>query len=273
MFGTILSTMGNLISSTVNNSRNSALQEKQWEREDSAHQREVADLQAAGLSPLASLNGLTSSTTVAPQMAPQFDMNGVDDFFRQQREIDATASENQKNREAAHNDLVMSLEAKSADLQREIAATADEKERDRLLEIDKFNALQKLAYDDSRSAESTEWQNGVRQQVMALSNGNSSAFRVCDSFEQWKKEYPSWLEMYNNFLNGEGLKASSETSTGASLDAGAGPIASLGGSVNKSYSNAYSNKEFARFFAENPMPFPPNTSSYSSDSSKYQIRK
>lgn len=49
--------IGNLISQGVTNYKNRQFQEQQNEitrnREDTAHQREVADLQAAGLSPLA----------------------------------------------------------------------------------------------------------------------------------------------------------------------------------------------------------------------------
>lgn len=59
----------------------------QWERDDNAYQRQVADLQAAGLSPLAATGGAPNSQPVdtpnlqaaqqfpAHQIAPQFDMN------------------------------------------------------------------------------------------------------------------------------------------------------------------------------------------------------
>lgn len=58
---------------------NYAMTQAQWERDDSAHQREVADLEKAGLSPLASLGGLSTSqplgASVSPIQyhAPQFD--------------------------------------------------------------------------------------------------------------------------------------------------------------------------------------------------------
>lgn len=52
----------------------------QWERDDNAHQREVADLKAAGLSPLAATGGAGVSQALgAPNpiamQAPQLDTN------------------------------------------------------------------------------------------------------------------------------------------------------------------------------------------------------
>lgn len=56
--------------------------QEQWERDDSAHQREVADLEKAGLSPLANTTGsqVTSAnmpTNPLAYQAPQFDLNGL----------------------------------------------------------------------------------------------------------------------------------------------------------------------------------------------------
>lgn len=53
-----------------------------WERDDNAHQREVADLQKAGLSPLASTNGLSVSSPLGAaspiaMQAPQVDINSL----------------------------------------------------------------------------------------------------------------------------------------------------------------------------------------------------
>lgn len=61
---------------------NAAQTQQAWERDDTAHQREVADLQAAGLSPLASTGGLNVSSPLgAPSpiamQAPQVDVNSL----------------------------------------------------------------------------------------------------------------------------------------------------------------------------------------------------
>lgn len=61
---------------------NSYMTQQQWERDDNAHQREVADLQAAGLSPLANTAGsqVTSALgapSAIPMQAPQVDVNSL----------------------------------------------------------------------------------------------------------------------------------------------------------------------------------------------------
>lgn len=59
-----------------------SLTQQQWERDDNAHQREVADLEAAGLSPLASTSGALNSQGIdAPNpiamQAPQVDTSAL----------------------------------------------------------------------------------------------------------------------------------------------------------------------------------------------------
>ena len=90
LIGTGVQNLGNIFSQLLANKQsvenqqklldyNSAMTQAQWERDDSAHQREVADLEKAGLSPLASLGGLSTSqplgASVSPVQfhAPQFD--------------------------------------------------------------------------------------------------------------------------------------------------------------------------------------------------------
>lgn len=61
---------------------NKAQTEEAWNRDDTAHQREVADLEAAGLSPLVSTSGASVTSPLgAPSpiamQAPQIDVNGL----------------------------------------------------------------------------------------------------------------------------------------------------------------------------------------------------
>lgn len=78
---------------------NKAQTEAAWNRDDTAHQREVADLEAAGLSPLASTSGssvtspLGAPSPIAMQ-APQIDMNGL---------INAALASDKLKEEKRHN--------------------------------------------------------------------------------------------------------------------------------------------------------------------------
>lgn len=80
-----------------------SMTQAQWERDDNAHQREVADLTAAGLSPLANTSGspvtqaqpfhpLNEGVAEAYQaQAPQFDTNGLVNSILQFQELNENA--------------------------------------------------------------------------------------------------------------------------------------------------------------------------------------
>lgn len=79
-FSTLLTNKANKDINQSNLDYNTAMTQQQWERDDTAHQREVADLEAAGLSPLANTTGSqVTSALGAPNpiamQAPQFDTN------------------------------------------------------------------------------------------------------------------------------------------------------------------------------------------------------
>lgn len=106
------------------------------QREDNAHQREVADLQAAGLSPLANMSGAGVSTPLASEMdAPQIDTSAI---------LDAMALQEQKRE--FDKDLE---ERKATRLQ-----DADQREKDREITKDSIEASKEIAQENRKSAES-----------------------------------------------------------------------------------------------------------------------
>lgn len=115
LIGVGVQNVGNIFSQLLANKKNADNQQKlldyntsmtqaQWERDDSAHQREVADLEKAGLSPLASLGGLSTSQPLGASIspiqyhAPQFDSSA----FVQS----AIAQNNNKIAEAEVNETI-----------------------------------------------------------------------------------------------------------------------------------------------------------------------
>lgn len=69
----------NILMNERTNAQNKALTEKQWSREDKAHQREVEDMIAAGLNPLLSAggNGASSSSPIPLRSAQMANISGA----------------------------------------------------------------------------------------------------------------------------------------------------------------------------------------------------
>ena len=86
---------------------NTKMTQLQWERDDNAHQREVADLEKAGLSPLANTTGGANGSPLgAPNpiemegyeyQAPQFDTNSIINSMLQAKQLNETERHNKAN--------------------------------------------------------------------------------------------------------------------------------------------------------------------------------
>lgn len=101
------------------------VQQMEWERNDTQYQRQVADLQAAGLSPLAATSGYGSGTTLgAPAqhsmqapiaeafqaIAPQFDGNNLVQSILRSSELSETSRHNRKAETQKTDELTLESE-------------------------------------------------------------------------------------------------------------------------------------------------------------------
>lgn len=191
----------NFVSGLLGNNRNMKLQQEQWRREDTAHQREVADLQAAGLSPLAALGGAPSSTQIAPQIAPQFDMNTVSDFynqhmenFRQANQLRHDVSEKSKDRALQKEIVSQNIEAAQKSLDQQLNATASENEKNRILDLRKSLDILTLQQAEQDFNVSNTYDSKFREEVKAATGVSVNYFSVPP--EQYEAESRVWSSMF-----------------------------------------------------------------------------
>lgn len=95
MFGAVLSQIGNIGGTLLQNNWNRRAAQNQMDFQmnmsNSAHQREVADLKAAGLNPILSAGGNGSSTpggAMPTLSAPQIDFPSIMSMLNKERELD-----------------------------------------------------------------------------------------------------------------------------------------------------------------------------------------
>lgn len=247
----------NFVSSFLGNNRNRRLQEKQWEREDTAHQREVADLKAAGLSPLASLGGASSSTQIAPQVAPQFDTNTIADFynqnmenFRQANQLRHDVSQKQKDRDLQKEIVNQQIQATSDSLEKQISSTENEKEKDRFLDAQKAQSILEFQQSQEDFKQNTVLESRFAEEVRAFTQGASVEYFKCPP-EYYKTELQAWtveyqkelkrcLEKYDSEFHSESSSSSSGGSSGNSSGINVSPFGGLSGSSNISSSSSKS---------------------------------
>lgn len=250
----------------------------QWERDDTAHQREVADLEAAGLSPLAATQGAQSSPALgAPSMlgmqAPQVDFNNLVQSALQEKAINETERHNreqegQKNIELTQNAEKIQQEAQKIEIEnKQVENTFKYQSNylkylaDQLEETNRHNKQEE--YLKKLQVKSEEYYKSIQSQTHGKSN--YKVYTDIGSYEAALTKWSSKFEVFiTNFISE--TSASHSESSGSSFNANAaasvtgnGGSAAFGHSGSAAGSNSYNvsqrqQAELERWYAANPMP-------------------
>lgn len=309
LIGAFVAVIGAVIAggvSTMNNQKNIEMQqqtndqtqrnfdrqqgftEQQWEelkqREDTAHQREVTDLQAAGLSPLASLNGLTAGTVSQPSapsfVAPQYDMNFITDLARSAMSSIGSAStglaninDKQRDRDASKADTVLRLDSAEKQLRMKLKSDNSQVNKRLLHESIQFTATLKQQEQVNNREAALEIQKSALADLDRLTGGNGSNIRYYeyDQYEEYLEARTRWNTAYTIFLDTNidslGARRTESASEGGSAQGSSGfRLPGLGGSVNATVNASESSTEqkdytlefsamMKRFIDNHPFPY------------------
>lgn len=262
-----------------------SMTQAQWERDDNAHQREVADLQAAGLSPLASVAGSTNSAVVShdsiapyadplPEQraymaqAPQFDINSLMQSILQTQKLQEQYREHSEKmiREDRSLDLTsqnialkaQSLDIESSKVDAELLKVANNYQiaSDNIalqkMEIknakdkaDKEIALQTMAHNSQRLFEA---------QKKALDAGHLETIPYYD-LDKYEKALKQWGNEFDAYLSSHHIRKTG--SWQASVDGKLSNKFNFGGfglSYGNSKNDFYERAQLQRFYARCPYP-------------------
>lgn len=183
-------------------------------REDNAHQREVADLQAAGLSPIANMTGAAATpVTTTSQEAPQMDITAMNDAINtlSQREIADEALEQRKTEHSenlTHQKNVLEETKREFDENKEL--TKKLKEIDTGLQLAIFNAEQEALIEKANAVHENESKER-RKALSSQSEDNYKTFcetvgttvkkKICNNQDEYFVELQKFEDRYNLFLD------------------------------------------------------------------------
>ena len=247
---------------------------KQWERDDTAHQREVADLEAAGLSPLASTTGsangnpLSAPSPIAMQ-APQIDTSAFINSMLQMSQLQETkrhnlVQEGQKDVDQTIQMDELALEVEKLNLEnKKVEETIKynysmlNQMTKQLTETKEHNRneeeLKKLAY------MSENYWNEINKQT-----GGNIPYKDYYDVKEYESAMQVWTTQFQQFITTELAATSSSSSSSSSASAGGGAsVAGTGGNISvtsssgEGQSSNISQKQEAlmkKWYASHPMP-------------------
>lgn len=232
------------------NAQNEALQREQWEREDTALQRHVADAQAAGVSPIGNVNGSPSSLStnmVAPTVDPvtSGDMaRALGDSLSSFASMFSNKSEREKDRDQNRVLQASQFDHAIKVLNKQIQATSDENDKERLNALlMSCNQLQQLSVTENHKT-ALELTRQFEESVKVATGGLSVSYYLVDDYEQYQSDLRAWNNWYYMTITSEVPQYSSETSSGSSSSSASAKggvlLFDAAGSSSKSQSSASS---------------------------------
>lgn len=244
-----------------------SMTQAQWERDDNAHQREVADLMSAGLSPLANTTGspVTSAMGYSPVnegvaqaaqiQAPQFDSNALvqsllkgADLF--ERGIEHQAQNVAKGKELTNEAYKLTLMSKELDIkdqqvindytvQMENAAIARQ-----AMENNKELGDKKLVLEKNRIILEDLSRRNLQavEQLSKYSDNGKIRVKPYTDFKQYEKAMVDDARALQSFLTSKRLSDYKTVSKGQNTSGGvsgsvSSPAGSLSGSLNAAHGN------------------------------------
>lgn len=192
---------------------------KSWERDDNAHQREVADLEAAGLSPLASMNGASVSSPLgAPSpiamQAPQIDLNGILDGVIAGEKLKENIRSNKANEDLRLKEIkntVTELELKSRNLdiqdkdvksQIEYRVSLAKNESLRIEEMTRSNKKnEKLRSREIDLSEAEYESKKYYEEIKHQTGGENVPYKVYDNWDDYLSARQTYLDALNRLID------------------------------------------------------------------------
>lgn len=260
---------------------NAAMTREAWARDDTEHQREVADLEAAGLSPLANTSGnqvttpLSAPSPIAMQ-APQIDANSImngllrnKEIGQKEREIDELIRKNKKSEDQRGFEIELEakrivqkveeldIENKKVEGTIKYQAKLIENETNALKETIKHNEneedLKRLEYESNLYSEE------IKKQV-----GGDYAYKDYYNLESYQAQIIIWNAKYKKFISDmQATQTAYGKQKSGSANFGVDAPGAIGGNAGGSTSEgSYTSQNISKkqeemikqFYSKNPKP-------------------
>lgn len=255
-----------------------------WERDDTAHQREVADLEAAGLSPLANTTGspvtapLGSASPIAMQ-APQIDINSIINSMLQNKKLDEESRHNKKIEEYRADEIEQewkNLEQEAEKIQLDNERLQEEFRHNTALEtlgVKNYNELVRHNQEEESKRqqeinikEYNEKQAALIEEMNRVTQGRQIEPHWCDSLAdlqeyeeqrlQARKELYAELGKYSKSASAESHSSNKSTGGNAGFNVFQGPGANGGLQISSGSSESmYSSEDFGKIQEEKIREF------------------